>query len=1405
MGQEVEEEREEVSPEDVDVEVSRPKQVKTPKQPTPAELAEHEVLGHVQYREWCRHCVAARGIGQQHKSREQEEREADGLPVLSMDYAFMGQEDSKVRPILVCKDSKTQSYAATFVEKKGVDAYASKFLQSFAQHLGYKRMVWKSDGEAAIVALKAHAADGLKGVEVVMQESPPEDHKANGAAEKAVQEIKRQVRVIKSSLEEKLKEKLEENDSMLAWMPRHAADLLSRYRRGADGRTAEMRRSGKEWRRPGFEFGERLFFKEQDSSQSKNDLHMKMKEGRYVGHHGRTGTLLVMTAEGVRRALGARRLPDVEKWKFEGWRDLKGLPWEIRARRKSAAKADKEEAFMTEGPLVLAPPPAAPADEPAMAPAAHRRVYVLKADVERFGPTDGCPGCTCILVGDTTRLNHSEACRARMVELLEKDDKGKVRLDAHRLREGSSKSGPAGPGTPRAGVEEKGKKKVRIQDKPEVASPGRMTPHKREAETTLEDLKDQEVMEQNEALPPHLRVIEPSGSGSGPQGEKRPAETATEELDPRVGDVEDLVNSPTVEPSPEPASSLSARKAESLPVAQTFVRDRYRAQGVDITEEEVTAIASLCVELAAVDVMEIYSPKRFTEAAPRFGLKPGYAVDLCEQKPSGGFWDLSKEADVKELEQLVEEEEPYLLTGGPPCEAFSRLQGINKNRVPPEIRKQRREKGEKHLHLSIEMYRKQLKAGRYFLHEHPWSADSWFDEEVQKLSKEPGVFTVKGPMCRWEMEATDPRGLQGTGYVRKETGWMTNSPVLAEILEGVCTNETGGPWHRHVHLIGGIARGAAVYPPKLVSAVLKGLKRQMTENGHLSTLESHSSGPVPEEPLMEHGEWFNYWDDVNGGYLDPKGVEEARKLEMDYIHRQGVWKKVPMEQCLKETGKKPIPLRWIDTNKGDHDKPNLRSRLVVRDIKARKGPDEQLDPAVLFSAMPPIEGMRLLASLLVTRKKSKHGKALKLGSWDISRAHFYGTPKRNIFVQLPEEEGVDTTQECGLLCKSMYGTQDAPAIWQDHYSSVLKDAGWKRGKSNGAVFYHPELDANILVHGDDFLCLGDEDAQQKLDEVLRKAYELKKLGTLGFEEKDDKELSFLNRMIRVDQSSGADCVVLEPDGRHVDLLVKELGLGTGKGVDTPDVKKSVDVQLLESRSPPLPAEQVKQYRSLVMRAAYLGQDRADIGHAVKTLSRKMVQPLEADWQNLKRLGRYLKKHPYARLVFGPQKEPGKLKVQVDSDHAGDAVTRRSTTGMVVYHGRHPIKHSSNVQSTVALSTGESEFYALVKAGSTGLGIQSLMADWGIQSPLLVETDSSAAKGQSSRIGLGKSRHVQTRYMWIQERVNAKHMLIHKVPGEKNTSDILTKSTPGPTLRKHLKTMGYEFSESKCSGQKGLLT
>ena len=59
-----------------------------------------------------------------------------------------------------------------------------------------------------------------------------------------------------------------------------------------------------------------------------------------------------------------------------------------------------------------------------------------------------------------------------------------------------------------------------------------------------------------------------------------------------------------------------------------------------------------------------------------------------------------------------------------------------------------------------------------------------------------------------------------------------------------------------------------------------------------------------------------------------------------------------------------------------------------------------------------------------------------------------------------------------------------------------------------------------------------------------------------------------------------------------------------------------------------------------------------------------------------------------------------------------------------------------------MSSGEAEFYGLVKSAGAGLGHQSIMKDFGYDTPERVWTDSSAALGISTRSGLGKLRHLE---------------------------------------------------------------
>ena len=565
---------------------------------------------------------------------------------------------------------------------------------------------------------------------------------------------------------------------------------------------------------------------------------------------------------------------------------------------------------------------------------------------------------------------------------------------------------------------------------------------------------------------------------------------------------------------------------------------------------------------------------------------------------------------------------------------------------------------------------------------------------------------------------------------------------------------------------------------------------------------SLAGGPAPkEDEFPEDVQVEGFWDDVNGGWLPEKLVKAARHEELEWIHRREVYREVDEQECFKVTGKPPISLRWVDTNKGSLAQPHIRSRLAARELKCRT---PELTAAELFSAMPPVEALKSLASLLVSQKYSKRGGLLKLRFYDISRARFYGKPKRPVYVNLPDEEKKEGM--CGYLEKTMYGTRDASNAWQSDYTELLEEESFVGGVASPAIFYSEAQDLRILIHGDDFGVLGDDEAQDFMEATLGKRYDYKCTGRLGAGGADGSECIFLSRVIRYQGPAEEPTIEIEADQRHVEVALESLWLTGSKAVATPSIKTRLDEVEAEQNLPALGAEQSTLFRSVLMRISYVAQDRPDVAEAVKCLSRRMVAPSSADFQRLKRLARYLAGKPRAVIVFRPQSLPTTLRVEVDSDHAGDLVTRRSTTGMVCMFGEHCVKTQSSLQSTVSLSSGESEYYAAVQGAAVGLGVRAPLDDWRVpvRVTIVIATDSTAALGFASRRGLGKLRHVSTRYLWLQERVARKEVHIVKVHTSVNRADVLTKPTAAPRASLLLGDMGIEFRTGRASSAKGTL-
>jgi hypothetical protein len=196
-----------------------------------------------------------------------------------------------------------------------------------------------------------------------------------------------------------------------------------------------------------------------------------------------------------------------------------------------------------------------------------------------------------------------------------------------------------------------------------------------------------------------------------------------------------------------------------------------------------------------------------------------------------------------------------------------------------------------------------------------------------------------------------------------------------------------------------------------------------------------------------------------------------------------------------------------------------------------------------------------------------------------------------------------------------------------------------------------------------------------------------------------------------------------------------------------------------------------RYRAAAARGNYLGQDRMRVQFAAPERSRFMSKPKEQDWRAAKRLARYTKAHLRVVLEYRYQNVPGKVVVWSDTDFAGRARIRRSTSGGVVTFGTHCLKTHSQTQETIAVSSGESEFYGIAKAATMGIGIKSSFKDLGLKVEIQVKTDSSTAISISFRRGAGRVRRVEVGELWVQERGE---LSIIKVRGEDNVADGLPK-------------------------------
>ena len=521
----------------------------------------------------------------------------------------------------------------------------------------------------------------------------------------------------------------------------------------------------------------------------------------------------------------------------------------------------------------------------------------------------------------------------------------------------------------------------------------------------------------------------------------------------------------------------------------------------------------------------------------------------------------------------------------------------------------------------------------------------------------------------------------------------------------------------------------------------------------------------PEDGLLDSQGAF---DERTGEALPVEKVKKARGRELDKMIEHGVKEDITWEEA-KRRGLKIVKSRWVDGWKPLPDDPQgVRSRCVAQEVNVSQRDD-------VASGTPPLKAHRMVISHAATKAPGARENKKLVARYDVSVAFFHADATGKIAVVPPK----DLDQSLlWFLNKAMNGTREASKQWAAKILQNKKKWGFLEIESVPGLFYHPFHDLLVCCHGDDFLASGEKPSLEFLDRLMLEEYEVKILPKLGPPEHGGEcaEGTHLHRKLTWNR----DGYTWEADGKYARLLTKELHLEGGKGVDTPASKETGKNDRFAEEE--LPPEEASEFRRLAGTALYLSLDRPTIQFAVSDITAGMAKPRRIHMHRLKRLGRYLLKFPSEVWVYKYQEAPRELVLYTDSDWAQDPRTRKSMSGYVEMFGRHMIETSCARQATVALSSGEAEYYALTRGVAAGRMSQQIWQIVGYELPLIAKTDSTAGKGIAQRKDVGKLKHLELRELWLQSYVQDGKVQIRKEPTATNVADLGTKALNGPRIQ-----------------------
>ena len=119
-------------------------------------------------------------------------------------------------------------------------------------------------------------------------------------------------------------------------------------------------------------------------------------------------------------------------------------------------------------------------------------------------------------------------------------------------------------------------------------------------------------------------------------------------------------------------------------------------------------------------------------------------------------------------------------------------------------------------------------------------------------------------------------------------------------------------------------------------------------------------------------------------------------------------------------------------------------------------------------------------------------------------------------------------------------------------------------------------------------------------------------------------------------------------------------------------------------------------------------------------------------------------------------------------------------------------------AVVALSSVEAEWYGLVRASAETMGLISMYKELGTHMNGVVLGDASAALAIVARRGLGKLRHLEINYCWIQEKTAKCDLNFKKVAVVDNGADLFTNTLSWNEIQSHIHKLSSQFVQNEIN-------